>query len=119
LDELSGVTRRQFLKIMAASFALGGVGCSPEPRQRVVPHVDEPAEESPGRPIYYASALPIDGYAQGVLVATHQGRPTKLEGNPQHPLNQGAGSAMTQAEILRFYDPERSQSVHHDGRIST
>ena len=84
-----------------------------------MPYLRQPEEIIPGKPLFYATALTLAGYARGVLVETHEGRPTKIEGNPQHPASLGASDVFMQAELLALYDPERSQAVLHDGQIST
>jgi len=81
--------------------------------------VRSPEELVPGRPLYYATALSLAGYATGVLVESHMGRPTKIEGNPQHPASLGATDALTQASILNLYDPDRVRTPAHRGLIST
>ena len=114
------LSRRKFLKLMGASIALASAsGCTQQPAQRIVPYVRQPEEIIPGKPLYYATALTLGGYARGVLVETHEGRPTKIEGNPQHPASLGATDVFMQAELLALYDPERSQAVLHHGQIST
>ncbi len=114
------LSRRRFLKLMGASLALAGAtGCTRQPLERIVPYVRQPEELIPGKPLYYATALTLGGYARGVLIETHEGRPTKVEGNPDHPASLGASDAFTQAELLTLYDPERSQAVMHKGQIST
>ncbi|HEY2101783.1 MAG TPA: TAT-variant-translocated molybdopterin oxidoreductase [Chthoniobacterales bacterium] len=113
-------SRRQFLKIMCASIALAGTtGCTRQPLERIVPYVRQPEEVIPGRPLYFASALTLCGFARGVLVETHEGRPTKIEGNPGHPASLGASDAFMQAELLTLYDAERSQAVIHESQVST
>src|SRR5205085_4482147 len=78
--------RRSFMKIMGASVALAGIGgCSRTPLESIVPYRDGPAQQTYDKPVFYASALPHDGYGLGVLVETNMGRPTKIEGNPSHP----------------------------------
>ena len=117
LDPLS---RRSFLKLMSASIALAGVGaCTRQPLRPIVPYVRQPEELIPGRPLFFATALTFAGYARGALVETHEGRPTKIEGNPDHPASLGASDIFMQAEILVLYDPDRSQAVIEDGQIST
>lgn len=117
---LDPVTRRSFLKVMGASVALAGVSaCFKQPDEKIVPFVKAPEQVVPGKPLYYATALTVGGYATGVLVESHLGRPTKVEGNPDHPASLGATDAFTQAEILRMYDPDRSQAVMNRGEIST
>ncbi|HEX2605426.1 MAG TPA: twin-arginine translocation signal domain-containing protein, partial [Oxalicibacterium sp.] len=77
--------RRRFLKLMAASVALAGAGCSGPPQEKIVPYVNMPERLVPGVPLFYASSFVNGGYAHGVLVESNMGRPTKIEGNPQHP----------------------------------
>ena len=114
------LSRRKFLKLMGASIALASAtGCTRNPPEHIVPYVKQPEEIIPGKPLYYATALTLGGYARGVLVETHEGRPTKIEGNPQHPASLGASDVFMQAELLTLYDPERSQAVMHDRQIST
>ncbi len=115
-----GRSRREFLKLMAASLAFGGfAACTRQPVEKLVPYVRAPEEIVPGKPLYYASALSHRGYATGVLVESHSGRPTKVEGNPDHPATHGATDAITQASILTLYDPDRSHVVQRGGQVST
>jgi MoCo/4Fe-4S cofactor protein with predicted Tat translocation signal len=117
---LDPLGRRKFLKLMSASIALAGVGaCTRQPLRTIVPYVRQPEELVPGRPLFFATALTLAGYARGVLVETHEGRPTKIEGNPEHPASRGASDIFMQAEILMLYDPDRSQAVIEEGQIST
>jgi molybdopterin-containing oxidoreductase family iron-sulfur binding subunit len=119
---LDGVSRRDFLKLMGASLALAGLsGCGRAAPQdeKIVPYVNQPEEIIPGRPLFFATAFPMGGVGTGVLVESHEGRPTKIEGNPNHPASLGATDAFTQASILTLYDPDRSQVVRNAGRIST
>jgi MoCo/4Fe-4S cofactor protein with predicted Tat translocation signal len=119
---ISQIDRRQFLKLMGASMALAGLsGCRHMfmEQDRLVPYVTAPEEVVPGKPLFFASALTLGGYATGVLVESHVGRPIKIEGNPNHPASLGATDARTQAEILNLYDPDRLQSVTHRGDISS
>jgi MoCo/4Fe-4S cofactor protein with predicted Tat translocation signal len=116
------VNRRRFLTLMGASLALAGVGgCSvkPAPTKQIVPYVRQPEEIIPGKPLYYATAMTLDGAAVGLLVETHLGRPTKIEGNPDHPTSRGATSPLHQASILELYDPDRSQTVRQLGQART
>src|SRR5690606_16407868 len=71
----------------------------------------------PGKPLFFATAMPLGGYGTGLLVESHEGRPTKVEGNPDHPASLGATDAYAQAAPLGLYDPERSQAVTFEGRI--
>jgi molybdopterin-containing oxidoreductase family iron-sulfur binding subunit len=115
------LSRRNFLKLMGASLALAGLtGCSGQPSEKILPYVRQPEELVLGKPMFYASAMPFGGYATGVLVESHEGRPTKIEGNPDHPASLGSSAPFTQASILGMYDPDRSQVVTRFGtRIST
>jgi Fe-S-cluster-containing dehydrogenase component len=103
--------RRRFLKLMAASAALAGAGCSGPPPEAIVPYVRMPEQDVPGLPLFYATAFVRRGFAHGVLVETNMGRPTKVEGNPEHPVSGGATDVFAQASILQMWDPDRSQTV--------
>jgi MoCo/4Fe-4S cofactor protein with predicted Tat translocation signal len=112
--------RRQFLKLMSASLALAGVGaCTKQPTEQIVPYVKQPEDLVPGRPLFFASAIPFSGVANPVLVESHMGRPTKIEGNPEHPASLGATDTFTQAAILGLYDPDRAKTVTSRGEIGT
>ena len=115
----NGVDRRDFLKLMGASVALGGLAACNAPAEKIVPYVRQPENLIPGKPIFFASAMPLSGYATGVLVESHMYRPTKIEGNPDHPSSLGASDAFMQASILGLYDPDRSQVVRRVGEIAT
>ncbi|HEX3882619.1 MAG TPA: TAT-variant-translocated molybdopterin oxidoreductase [Stellaceae bacterium] len=113
-----GVDRRRFLQLMAASAALSGLGgCSSLPAEHVVPRVEPLAGEEAGVPRYVATALVQQGYATGAILQHRDGRPVKLEGNPDHPASLGASDATMQAAVLDLYDPERSAAVLSGGRI--
>ena len=113
-------SRRQFLKIMAASFALAGVtACTRQPIEKIVPYVKQPEELLPGIPLFYATAMTLGGFATGLIVESHEGRPTKIEGNPDHPMSLGAASAIHQASILELYDPDRARTVQRAGETSS
>src|SRR5687768_432491 len=110
--------RRNFLKLMSASLALAGVGaCVKQPPESIVPYVRQPEELVPGRPLFFASAVPLSGVAQPVLVESHMGRPTKIEGNPEHPASLGATDAITQASVLDLYDPDRARTITQRSQI--
>ena len=110
--------RRQFLKLMSASLALAGVGaCTKQPAEEIIPYVRQPEDMVPGRPLFFASAIPFGGVAQPVLVESHMGHPTKIEGNPQHPASLGATDTLTQAAILDLYDPDRAKTLTHRGEV--
>ncbi len=113
-------SRRRFLKLMGASIALAGASaCTVQPKETIVPYVRQPEEFVPGESLYYATAMSIGGTATGLLVKSNLGRPTKIEGNPQHPASLGSTDAMMQASILSLYDPDRSKSVTHGGYVNT
>ena len=112
--------RRDFLEMMTATLALAGLnGCSETVPEKIVPYVRPPEEIIPGKPLFFATAMPMAGYAQGLIAESNMGRPTKVEGNPDHPASLGAASAFAQASVWSLYDPDRSQTVTNDGRIST
>jgi molybdopterin-containing oxidoreductase family iron-sulfur binding subunit len=113
---LDGVSRRGFLKLMGASLALAGMtGCTKQPLEPIVPYVKQPEEFVPGRPLFYASAFSLRGYATPILVESNLGRPTKIEGNAQHPVSRGGTDAFAQASLLDLYDPDRSQTITYLG----
>ena len=112
--------RRKFLKLMGASLALGGMtACTRQPLERIMPYVRAPEEVIPGKPLFYATAMPLHGVATGVLVESHMGRPTKVEGNPGHPASLGATDVFCQASVLGLYDPDRSTTLKHFGEITS
>jgi MoCo/4Fe-4S cofactor protein with predicted Tat translocation signal len=109
---VDSVSRRGFLKVMGASMALAGMtGCVRLPLEPIVPYVRQPEDVIPGRPQFYATAMTLGGYASPLLVESHLGRPTKIEGNDRHPASLGGTDIFAQAHILGMYDPDRSQSV--------
>ncbi len=110
--------RRQFLKVMGASLALAGLSaCTRQPTETIMPYVRQPEEVIPGKPLFFATAVPVAAVAMGVLVESHLGRPTKVEGNPDHPASLGATDAIAQASVLELYDPDRSQTLTYLGDI--
>ncbi len=112
------VQRRTFLKLMGASLALAGVtACTKQPTEKIVPYVKQPEELIPGKPLFYATAMTLGGVATGLLVESHEGRPTKIEGNPLHPGSLGASDVFAQASVLDLYDPDRMQTLTHVGDI--
>ncbi|MEX0821156.1 MAG: TAT-variant-translocated molybdopterin oxidoreductase [Rhodothermales bacterium] len=115
----SGTSRRQFLQIMGASMAMAGLTACRRPVETTLPYTRQPEEIVPGEPLYYATAMPFRGIVRGVLVESHEGRPTKIEGNPQHPLSHGATGVFEQASVLNMYDPDRSGNVLYEGAEST
>ncbi len=116
----SGLDRRRFLQLIGASLALAGLtGCSRQPQEKIVPYVQQPRELTPGEPLYYATTFPQGGYGRGVLVRSVDGRPTKIEGNPDHPASLGACDLFMQASVLGLYDPDRSQLVRDGKEVSS
>jgi MoCo/4Fe-4S cofactor protein with predicted Tat translocation signal len=114
------LSRRHFIQIMSASLALAGLNsaCSRMPMEKIVPYVDSPESLIPGQPRYFASIMTVDGFATGIIAETHEGRPTKLDGNPEHPANLGSSDPFIQASILSLYDPDRSKTVVYQNEIS-
>ena len=118
--EASGIDRRRFLQLMGASMALAGLqGCSQPASELIVPYVREPEVMVQGIPLAFATAMPGPDGALGLVVESHMGRPTKVEGNPNHPASLGATNAWAQASILTMYDPDRSQTLLDRGEIAT
>ncbi|MDT4968264.1 MAG: hypothetical protein QOJ64_3001, partial [Acidobacteriota bacterium] len=122
------VGRRTFLKLMGASLALAGLSsCVYQPAEKIVPYVNQPDEIVPGKPLYFATAMQLGRVATPLLVKSNEGRPTKIEGNPDHPNNRSGedpkdrGSSATdlfaQASLLTLYDPDRSQTLTYREEI--
>ena len=107
----AGDDRRTFLKVMGASVALAGLSGCRRPEERILPYARKPEEVIPGVPNHYATAMPLGGVAYPVVVESHEGRPTRVEGNPEHPFSQGATTLFEQASVLNLYDPDRSRYV--------
>lgn len=115
-----GVSRRDFLKVIGAGLALAGLGaCVEAPRERILPYTVRPPEVTPGVPRYYATTMTLVGYGTGLLVESREGRPTKVEGNPDHPASLGAANVFHQASVLQLYDPDRARGLRHRGAPST
>jgi molybdopterin-containing oxidoreductase family iron-sulfur binding subunit len=110
-SELLDGSRRQFLRLMGASLALAGAATLPgcrQPDHKILAYNEDPEHIIPGKPLFYATAMPLPGGgAEGLLAETFEGRPTKIEGNPLHPHNRGKSSAWSQASVLGLYDPDR------------
>jgi molybdopterin-containing oxidoreductase family iron-sulfur binding subunit len=112
------IGRRRFLQLMGASLALAGLtACTRQPAEIIVPYVHPPEGITLGEPLYFATAMPMSGAAEGLLVESHEGRPTKIEGNPNHPASLGATSLFAQASILTLYNPERARAITNIGEI--
>ncbi|WP_372896389.1 TAT-variant-translocated molybdopterin oxidoreductase [Stieleria sp.] len=114
LSQAIGTTdRRQFLRLLGASMALAGItatGCRRWPVEEVRPHTSRPEGFTPGVAQHYATSIELDGVSTGILAKSYDGRPIKIEGNPDHPFSRGAASAFSQASVLELYDPDRSRS---------
>jgi MoCo/4Fe-4S cofactor protein with predicted Tat translocation signal len=118
-DILDSKSRRTVLKLMAASFGLAGLTACRRPVEHVLPYSKGVEDFVPGQAYFYSTVMPFNGQATGLLVEAHDGRPTKIEGNPGHPASMGAATAMQQASILGLYDPDRSSKILDRGAAST
>ncbi|RPI25829.1 MAG: 4Fe-4S dicluster domain-containing protein [Chloroflexota bacterium] len=120
ISPAGALTRRDFLKLLAAPLAMAGLSaCMPQPREQIIPYNDAQAEINPGEPLFFATAMELNGYGRGLLVESRTGRPVKVEGNPNHPLNMGATDPYSQASLLDLYNPQRAQVVSYRGAIRT
>jgi len=113
------VTRRTILTLLGASAGAAGLVACRRPEEHIVPYVQPPEEVMPGVPRHYATTMPNGTSAYGLVVESHEGRPTKIEGNELHPASLGSSSARVQAAILDLYDPDRSQAVLKRGEASS
>jgi len=117
-DESPVEGRRNFLKMMGASLALAGLtACTRQPTEHIMPYIRQPEELIPGRPLFFATSMTLSGVANGLLAESHEGRPTKIEGNPEHPGTLGACDPFSQGSVLQLYDPDRSQALSFNGEI--
>lgn len=114
-SERTELNRRNFLTLMGASMALAGLAGCRRPIEKIVPYVDQPEVVTPGVPMHYATSMPRSNRALGLIVECHEGRPTKIEGNPSHPSSLGSSDIFAQASILDLYDPDRSAHVLNKG----
>ncbi len=120
-DQLDGVGRRDFVKLLSASMALAGVagaGCARPPTEKIVPYHRNPEGLTVGVAQHYATAGSFGGYASSFLVTAREGRPVKIDGNPDHPYGLGVSSPAQQAELLRMYDPQRAKLFKNKGQVS-
>ena len=114
-----GLSRRSFIKVMGASLALAGLsGCVYQAPEKIVPRVHSVEDVLPGKPLFVATAMTLSGIATGLLAKSYEGRPIKIEGNPDHPASLGGTDARAQASLLDMYDPDRSQDVQLRGNPS-
>ncbi|HKJ31222.1 MAG TPA: TAT-variant-translocated molybdopterin oxidoreductase [Balneolales bacterium] len=114
-----GMTRKNFLRIMGASIALAGFAACRRPVEKILPYKSRPEEVVPGNPLFYATAMPYRGSLTGLLVETHEGRPTKIEGNTEHPASMGNTNTQMQGATLGLYDPDRSHGITQNGQKKT
>ena len=116
-DDLS---RRDFLRLAGASIALAGFSaCTKQPIEKIVPYIKQPEEVIPGKPLRFATSTNLGGFGQGLVVTSYEGRPTKIEGNPNHPASLGATTIWAQADVLDLYDPDRAQVITTGGAIKS
>jgi Fe-S-cluster-containing dehydrogenase component len=115
-DGGSGLRRREALRLLAGGMALAAAGCG-KPHEEIVPYVEMPERLIPGIPLQFATTLALAGYGRGVIVTSHEGRPTKIEGNPRHPGSLGSTDVFAEAEIFNLYSPDRSQAVKQGHEI--
>lgn len=115
-----GLSRRDFLRLSGATLALAGVtACVRAPTEKIFPYVHQPEDVIPGKPLHYATIQVIDGLAHGIIVESHEGRPTRIDGNPKHPaMASGGASAIHQAYVLELYNPARAKQVLFKGKPS-
>ena len=111
--------RRELMRLLASGASLAGLGglagCMDRPRERILPRTELAPELRPGVPVEYATSMVIDGYATGLLVKSLEGRPIKIEGNPDHPSSLGSTSAIHQASLLELYEPGRAVGAANRG----
>ncbi len=113
------LARRDFVKLMGAALALAGLsGCAFQPPEKIIGYVKAPEQHVSGIPLFYATSMPFMGYGLGLLARSNEGRPTKVEGNPDHPASKGRTDLWTQASVLNLYDPDRSQFTRQSGQSS-
>ena len=119
-DWNSSFSRRSFVKLMGGTLALAGLsGCVIQPPEKIVPRVRDQEDQLPGKSLFFATAMTLGGVATGLLAESYDGRPVKLEGNPEHPGSLGATDSLAQASLLDMYDPDRSQNITQRGTQTT
>jgi len=116
---LDSNSRRTVLKLMAASFGLAGLAACRRPVAHVLPNSKGVDDYVPGQSYFYSTVISMGNHVHGLLVETHDGRPTKVEGNPDHPTSHGAATALAQGSLLNLYDPDRSSKVLEGGKESS
>jgi len=116
----NSLSRRNFVKVMGASLALAGLsGCVYQPPEKIVPYVSQPENMLPGKPLFFATTFTLGGQAMGLLGKSYDGRPIKVEGNPDHPNSRGATDVRAQASLLDMYDPDRAKEITYRGHPRT
>src|SRR5271165_5793504 len=115
-EMLDSTSRRTLLKLMGASFGLAGLTACRRPEHNILPMSKGIEGYVPGKAYYYATSFSHGGAVTGLVVETHDGRPTKIEGNAEHPFSLGAANAFAQASVLDLYDPDRSPYILQDGK---
>lgn len=112
------LSRREFMEWTAGvSAVISASACTRMPQQKIIPYTKQPERVIPGKPLFFATSMSMGGRAAGLLVESHMGRPTKVEGNPEHPASMGTTDAYAQASVLSLYDPDRSQSLLAEGNL--
>jgi molybdopterin-containing oxidoreductase family iron-sulfur binding subunit len=111
----AGISRREMITLLGASLSIAGLTACRRPVEQIVPYVNAPEDVVPGIPRYFATTMPFGRSAYGVIVEAHEGRPTKIEGNPSHPSTLGASNSRIQASVLGLYDPDRSNTIRLKG----
>lgn len=114
-----GLSRKSFLQVMGASIALAGLASCRRPVEKILPYHQQPEQSVIGNPLYYATAMPFGGYLTGIIAESKEGRPTKLEGNPDHDASSGKSNIFHQSAILGLYDPDRARKIRFNGEDST
>jgi molybdopterin-containing oxidoreductase family iron-sulfur binding subunit len=122
--EGAGMNRRSFLKLMGASMVLGGLtlsGCAPArpEHEAIIPYVRNPENLIPGKPLFFASTIVTGGVGVGIVIETHEGRPHRVDSNPNHPGSAGGSSTTILASVLELYNPARTAEVRRDGNLSS
>ena len=118
-DVLDGKSRRNFLQLMAASMGLAGLTACRRPVEKILPYAKSVEGVVMGNSLHYATAMPFNGRAYGLVVESFDGRPIKIEGNNNDPASRGAATSLAQASVLNLYDPDRSKEVLEGGKAST
>ncbi|HEY4184100.1 MAG TPA: TAT-variant-translocated molybdopterin oxidoreductase [Polyangia bacterium] len=114
-SELPEVSRRSFMQLLGGGAAMAGVAACQPPQEQAIPFIRRPEEVTPGNSLHFATAYSVEGHASGLIVESHEGRPTKIEGNPDHRDSLGAASSYEQALLQGLYDNDRAKQLKHGG----